>query len=62
MLVKLGDSMVDPDEVVYAKPGGDDMSIEVLFKSHGKLFGVSPKAVIKSKNREKDIEAFLQNA
>ena len=62
MLVKLGNGMVDPDEVVYAKAGGDDMTIEVLFKSHAKLFGGGPKVVIDSEDPEKDIEAFLQHA
>ena len=60
MLIRLGDAIVNSDEVVYARATGDNMHIEVLFKSRSKVFNRGEKVRIHSENPKRDLEAYVK--
>lgn len=55
MLIKLGDAIVDSDEILYAMPTGDDMHIEILFKSRSRFFGHGKKVIVHATNPAADL-------
>jgi hypothetical protein len=60
LLVRLGAAIVDSDEVVYARAMGNDMEIEVLFKSHSKVFSRGERVRIDSDNPKADLDAYIK--
>lgn len=57
MLIRLGDAIVESDEVVYVRLVDDQGHIEVLFKSHSKVFSRGEKVRIYSDSN--DLEGEL---
>lgn len=60
MLIRLGNSIVESDEILAAKIRGDDMTIEVIFKSHGKVFTRHERLIVDSDNPKADLDAYLK--
>lgn len=60
MLIRLGDAMVDSDEVVYAAPCDNDMEVEVLFKSHSKVFSGGRVVRVSADSPKSAIDDYLK--
>lgn len=60
MLIRLGNAIVNSEEIVYARAMDNNIDIEILFKSHSKVFSRGEKVLIQSEDPKRDLDAYVQ--